>query len=348
MEVEEDQDNHLSDLQKWGIVSFKYYTQMTERDIAELVGASQSAVNKIYSKWKKHNTIENLTKNNSRPSKLDVMDEEIQEALSKLDQKGKEIFKARDFKYVLNKELDIDISESTAQRWLKRLGYSHNSFKIYQQISEETRQSRLAYAHKYKRRLFNDTFFSDESAFVLNNNQLSAWTKDEEQKQIFKKQIPYYQSFLLVWGAISKKGKAKLYFYDSSITSETYIECLKSFLPQAKEMYKFDKFYFVQDNARPHVSKQTKEFLNKENINLFEHPAYSPDFNPIELIWSKMKKIFKILVYEKNIQTKQDSIKLIKQIWKNYIDQKFINSCIDNLKNYFDIAIENNGGILLN
>jgi len=34
---------------------------------------------------------------------------------------------------------------------------------------------------------------------------------------------------------------------------------------------------FHQNNARPHVSKKTKNFLNILNWDLLEHPPYSPD-----------------------------------------------------------------------
>lgn len=50
----------------------------------------------------------------------------------------------------------------------------------------------------------------------------------------------------------------------------------------------------VWDNAPSHKSKTVKEFLSKQNsenamIWLENTPAYSPELNPIELVWSYLK-----------------------------------------------------------
>lgn len=47
----------------------------------------------------------------------------------------------------------------------------------------------------------------------------------------------------------------------------------------------------MQDNARPHVSVETKAVLKELEIDLLDHwPPYSPDLNNIEVIWAIMGK----------------------------------------------------------
>ena len=41
----------------------------------------------------------------------------------------------------------------------------------------------------------------------------------------------------------------------------------------------------MHDNARPHVARICRQFLNRNNINILPWPAVSPDMNPIEHIW---------------------------------------------------------------
>ena len=41
----------------------------------------------------------------------------------------------------------------------------------------------------------------------------------------------------------------------------------------------------MQDNARCHVSRVTKAWLELQTIPIMEWPPYSPDLNPIENIW---------------------------------------------------------------
>ena len=43
------------------------------------------------------------------------------------------------------------------------------------------------------------------------------------------------------------------------------------------------------DNMRSHHAGVVTELLKKENIDYLYLPPYSPDLNPIEKLWSKMK-----------------------------------------------------------
>ncbi|GFX21209.1 transposable element Tc1 transposase [Trichonephila clavipes] len=42
---------------------------------------------------------------------------------------------------------------------------------------------------------------------------------------------------------------------------------------------------FQQDNARPHVTKTVKSYLDSQQVQLLPWTAYSPDMSPIEHVW---------------------------------------------------------------
>lgn len=48
----------------------------------------------------------------------------------------------------------------------------------------------------------------------------------------------------------------------------------------------------IQDGAKYHTSKAMVEFFEKhtDRLTVYQLPAYSPDFNPIEYLWRKIKK----------------------------------------------------------
>lgn len=49
----------------------------------------------------------------------------------------------------------------------------------------------------------------------------------------------------------------------------------------------------IMDNMRSHHAKIVTELLDKAGISYLYLPPYSPDLNPIEKIWSKMKSILR-------------------------------------------------------
>ena len=69
--------------------------------------------------------------------------------------------------------------------------------------------------------------------------------------------------------------------------SVKYIDFLKGVLAKNKR-----HIILIQDGARYHTSKQTREFFetNKECLTVYQLPSYSPDYNPIEKLWKKIKQ----------------------------------------------------------
>uniref|UniRef100_A0A3Q0RK78 Tc1-like transposase DDE domain-containing protein n=1 Tax=Amphilophus citrinellus TaxID=61819 RepID=A0A3Q0RK78_AMPCI len=51
---------------------------------------------------------------------------------------------------------------------------------------------------------------------------------------------------------------------------------------------------FQQDNAAVHNARLAKDFFQENNITLLDHPAWSPDLNPIENIWGWIVVVLKI------------------------------------------------------
>ena len=94
----------------------------------------------------------------------------------------------------------------------------------------------------------------------------------------------------MVWGAISKSGSLRLICMEGKITSDTYIDMLENdFFNMVDEILP-DNFIWMHDNAPPHVSAKTKEYLERNGIVAMEWLPMSPDLNPIENVWSLLQK----------------------------------------------------------
>ena len=47
-------------------------------------------------------------------------------------------------------------------------------------------------------------------------------------------------------------------------------------------------FVYVQDNAPPQTARDTAAFLDKQDVEVMDWPAWSPHMNPIEHVWGQM------------------------------------------------------------
>ncbi|GFV52053.1 transposable element Tc1 transposase [Trichonephila clavipes] len=86
---------------------------------------------------------------------------------------------------------------------------------------------------------------------------------------------------VMVWGAIAYHGRSQLLRIVGNLNSTRYInEVLQ---PQAIPFLQgLPGAEFQQDNARPHVAKTVKSYLDSQQVQLLPWPAYSPDMSPIE------------------------------------------------------------------
>lgn len=75
---------------------------------------------------------------------------------------------------------------------------------------------------------------------------------------------------------------------EGKFNSDAYQAFLLSVLTQTRE-----HVLLIQDGARYHTSKATKAFFAQqaERLTVVQLPSYSPDYNPIEYLWRKTKKL---------------------------------------------------------
>ena len=96
-------------------------------------------------------------------------------------------------------------------------------------------------------------------------------------------------------------------------------------------LHKEKRLNIILDNYRVHKTKLVQKIAEILNINLIFLPPYSPDLNPIEDVWRKIKGIISINNYNNAEELKKAFEELFKEIigetsfYENWIS-KFINS----------------------
>jgi transposase len=100
----------------------------------------------------------------------------------------------------------------------------------------------------------------------------------------------------------------------------------------------------MHDNAPSHAANATRQFLERKGISgrkLMMWPPASPDLNPIENLWSIVKK--KIYVGGKQYDNKKDLWDAIHTACKN-INSNEIESLTNSVDKRVILVIERKGG----
>lgn len=131
--------------------------------------------------------------------------------------------------------------------------------------------------------------FVDETWF---NTQMSrAWGRAEKGQPI-PEAIPagHWRSFTLL-GAMTHSGLLATMTVESSTDTEVFLAFLDQVLcPQLRAGH-----IVVMDNLRAHKVPAVREKIEATGAGLLYLPPYSPDLNPIEQCWAKVKQILRTL-----------------------------------------------------
>ena len=95
----------------------------------------------------------------------------------------------------------------------------------------------------------------------------------------------------------------------------------------------------MQDNDPKHSSRMATQWLVDKSVNWWKTPLESPDLNPIENIWHKLKEC---IWREVKHKSKGELIKGIREFWGT-VDQAKCNKYIGHLRKVIPKVIEVEG-----
>ena len=87
--------------------------------------------------------------------------------------------------------------------------------------------------------------------------------------------------------SITNRGKVRFMLYRETMTSQVLIKFMSRLIKGADR-----KVFLILDNLRAHHSQVVKTWLedNKDQIEVFYLPAYSPELNPDEYLNGDLKQ----------------------------------------------------------
>lgn len=128
-------------------------------------------------------------------------------------------------------------------------------------------------------------WFEDEASFPQWGSLGYTWARKGQQPTI---ETCGKRKGYKVLGMIDYMSGMFLYKgQEERFTSATYQAYLEECLRRTDE-----HMILLQDGARYHTSKAMRAFYekNKDRLTVFQLPSYSPDYNPIEKLWKKIKE----------------------------------------------------------
>jgi transposase len=314
-----------SDFIKYGVVISKLVWGKTYSQISEAFQVTSSYVSQVMRRWNEdHQFIDKRINNGGSNKKMTKRKQDYLRELIEENRGGS----LREIAAELGFEYGTDLSYQTIATYLKANGYKKSLPLKVPFLSNNAIEKRMEYAERYLEDKFSNVCFTDEVMFQLSENrQLQWWNPQFEERPVFEE--GHDKSKVMLWGGISRKGKTEMFYWkvseDLTVDSFEYIECLEqTLLPKMDSLYGIGRWRLMQDNARPHTAGVTQNFLKENNIRVIGHPPYSPDLNPIELVWAYLKK----RVMTKAYRNLDEVLNKVFQEWYN-IPQEMIVSLID-------------------
>ena len=197
-------------------------------------------------------------------------------------------------------ETGLTLSGHTLRAMLKKHGIIHWRCKKRPRLTATIAALRLAFARQYVGFDWSTTLFSDECSIEEGVGRKREWAFGYPDERWTKERLTTCTkskgATVMVWACVGKSiERSELIVMERSAESPRGGYSSRSYTDTLEEglVPLYDGQLYQQDNAPVYMSHYTINWPANMGIKvLVNWPPYSPDINPVEHLWPRLKQMF--------------------------------------------------------
>jgi hypothetical protein len=257
----------------------------------------------------------------------------------------------------IGKLVTPNISASSVQTILHEAGLHQRKARKVVYLTKRQKDARKRWAKDYGEWRMVDwerVIWSDESYVYIGDDRGTVWvTQGVDEEYVKACIVPTFKQsslHIMVWACIMKGDKGPLVVLEypggrgGGMTADRYqVQVLERVLfdyywQKSKEK---GQVVFQQDGAPSHRAKSTMAWFDRNHIEIFPHPANSPDLSPIKPLWHRLKVLIRARPHPPTNLNKLKSA--VREAWEQ-ITMKDIDAHVNHMEDCVRAVLGANGG----
>ena len=253
--------------------------------LAERFQVSQPTVWRLIHRHKSNQSIEHKPHGGGQKSNLNQADHKFiarlveKEPTLTCDELAEQVRKRRNKK----------TNRWTVGRILRRLGITNKkvSLESEERSAPQLKEKRKKYRKVQKRLDPKNLVFVDETGVNRLMGRDRGWAKSGD-RAVAVRPINRRGSTTVI-GAIRQSGLVAMRSMKGGMKKGQFIGFIRNVLGPCLSR----RDVLVMDNLKSHHASEIKVYFKRRGVRLLFLPPYSPDMNPIEIVWNSLKRRFK-------------------------------------------------------
>ena len=311
----------------------------TVQDLMNRFHVARSTIQKLLKKYREEQQIADRARS-GRPRRSTAREDRLLRRMSVDNPR----LVARGLRQRWNHEYGVEASLTTVRYRLRELGLPGRIAKRKPQLTAQHRRNRLQWCRQHTnwtREQWQLCFFSDETPINLIQPNQRRYIRSPPQRRLepscLRPSTARGGGSFMIWAGFAAVGMSALTRIEGTISAVSYTDILNDhLLPLQLPEH---GIIFQQDNATPHKSRHTLQWLADHYIEVLSWPAMSPDLNPIENAWGYLKERLE----QRQIRNMANLWTVVQEEWAS-ITQELFTQLANSMPDRIQAVIVANGG----